>query len=210
MSFDPRDHYNRKAKNSWYKARSIYKLEEIDKKFHIFGPDVTRVMDLWCSPGSRLQYANEQINEHEWKRNNKKNQGKILIGLDIKPVEIQLQDVHTYVDDITDVDRVGQIAKSHSIKEFDVIISDAAPNTTGIKDLDASRSIQLVRDTLPIYQQWLKPWGRAVMKVFMGEGFDELVAECKQMRWGREVKVYKPDASRSQSKEVFIIKRGNH
>jgi 23S rRNA (uridine2552-2'-O)-methyltransferase len=97
-------------------------------------------------------------------------------------VDLQLSGVHVYQESITDLPRVDEILASHDVTQLDVIMSDAAPNTSGIKDLDASRSIQLISDTLPIYKKYLKPDGRAVIKVFMGEGFDELVLQCKQIR----------------------------
>ncbi len=105
----------------------------------------------------------------------------IIVGLDILPVDLSLHGVYVYQDSITDIPRVEEILASHDLEQLDVIMSDAAPNTSGIKDLDAERSIQLIRDTLPLYKKYLRLDGRAVIKVFMGAGFDELVAECKQM-----------------------------
>lgn len=202
MAFNPRDHYHAKAKAHGFKARAVYKLEEIDKKFNIFGPDTYRVLDLWCAPGSWMQYAREQIT-----RKPKNATRCTIVGLDLLPVDLPLSGVHVYQDSITDLPRVDEILASHDVEQCDVIMSDAAPNTSGIKDLDAERSIQLIIDTLPIYEKYLKPDGRAVIKVFMWAGFDDLVSTCKTMRWGRNVKVYKPNASRKASKEVYIIKR---
>lgn len=203
MAFNPRDHYHAKAKTHGFKARAVYKLEEIDKKFHIFSQKTQKVLDLWCAPGSWMQYARERIVGYQ------KNANEFaVVWLDILPVDLQLSGVHIYQDSITDLPRVDEILTSHNITQLDVIMSDAAPNTSGIKDLDASRSIQLIIDTLPIYERYLRPDGHAVIKVFMWSWFDELVATCKKMRWGRNVKVYKPDASRSASKEVYIVKRG--
>ncbi len=176
MAFNPRDHYHAKAKAHGFKARAIYKLEEIDKKFNIFHSDFYRVLDLGCAPGSRMQYAHEQI------KKGKRRNDMAIVGLDLLPVDLPLSGVYVYQDSITDISRVEEILASHHLEQLDVIMSDAAPNTSGIKDLDAERSIQLIRDTLPLYKKYLKPNGRAVIKVFMGAGFDELVAECKQMR----------------------------
>lgn len=203
MTFNPRDHYHAKAKQHGFKARAVYKLEEIDKKFHIFSKKTQTVLDLGCAPGSWMQYAREQIVKYQTHASD-----FAIVGLDILPVDLRLSGVHIYQDSITNLPRVGEILTSHDVTQLDVIMSDAAPNTSGIKDLDAERSIQLIIDTLPIYEKYLHPDGRAVIKVFMWAGFDDLVATCKQMRWGRNVKVYKPDASRSASKEVYIVKRG--
>lgn len=197
MAFNPRDYYNQKAKKQWFKARAVYKLEQIDEKFRLIGSKTRYVLDLWCAPGSRLQYAKSMIKQKEHK----------LLGVDIKEVDLDLDNVYTYVQDMTDVPAMVELITKHEIPAFDVIISDAAPNTIGVKDHDAMASIQLIRDSLPIYEEFLAKDGVFAIKVFMGPWFDELVSDCKQRRWGKAIKIYKPDASRKQSKEIYIIKR---
>ncbi|USN56915.1 MAG: RlmE family RNA methyltransferase [Candidatus Peribacteria bacterium] len=162
MTFNPRDHYHAKAKQHGFKARAVYKLEEIDKKFHIFSKKTQTVLDLGCAPGSWMQYAREQIVKYQTHASD-----FAIVGLDILPVDLRLSGVHIYQDSITNLPRVGEILTSHDVTQLDVIMSDAAPNTSGIKDLDAERSIQLIIDTLPIYEKYLHPDGRAVIKVFM-------------------------------------------
>lgn len=159
--YNPYDHYFKQAKKGGYKARSIFKLEEIDKKYKIFDRKIQTVMDIGCSPGSWMQYVSEQM---------KKNQVKdpVVIGLDIKPSTIEIPGVHWYVQDITQTEGVKNIITKHGVEKFDAIISDMAPNTIGFRDIDAMRCIELLRTTLPLYEQFLKKGGKAVIKIFMG------------------------------------------
>jgi 23S rRNA (uridine2552-2'-O)-methyltransferase len=112
-----------------------------------------------------MQYARERLIELDARVTDRLS----IVGLDILPVQLDLPGVHIYQESITDLSKVHELLAFHEMDQLDVIMSDAAPNTTGIKDLDASRSIQLIIDTLPLYEQYLKPTGTAVIKVFMGE-----------------------------------------
>ena len=196
--YNPYDFYFKKAKKEWYKARSVYKLEEIDKKYNIFSKDTKYVMDIWCAPGSWIQYI--------WKKlDNFWNKYKIL-GFDLKPVNLNLPNVYTYQQDITQLQKVENIIKAHNIPKFDVITSDMAPNTIGIKDIDAIRSIKLISQALPIFEKFLKEDWKFVIKVFMGPWFDQLVKNIKTIFWGKNIKIFKPQATRKNSKEVYIIR----
>jgi 23S rRNA (uridine2552-2'-O)-methyltransferase len=151
-------------------ARSVFKLEEIDQKYKIFGADTTTVMDIGCAPGSRLQYAQEALmapRKHKSSTGGKPRK-PFLIGFDIKDVTLDLPGMFTYNQDIQDLPAVEVILAQHSITKFDVIISDMAPNTIGFRDIDALRSVELLRKTLPLYKNFLKPDGKAVVKIFMG------------------------------------------
>lgn len=156
-------------------------------------------MDIGCSPGSWMQYANEQM-----KKNNIKN--PVIIGFDIKPATVEMQGVNWYVQDIQDTAAVGKIVKKHGVEKFDAIISDMAPNTIGFKDVDAIRSVELLRSTLPLYAEFLKAGGKAVIKIFMGPGFEEFIKEFKETVGAKNVKVFKPSACRKESKETYIVK----
>lgn len=160
MTYNPYDHYFKQAKKSGYKARSAFKLEEIDKKYKIFDKNVKTVMDIGCSPGSWLQYASDAM-----KKNRIKN--PLVVGFDIKPATVEIPDVHRYVQDIQDTEAVEKIMAGHGVEKCDAIISDMAPNTIGFKDIDAIRSIELLRTTLPLYEKFLKEGGKAVIKIFM-------------------------------------------
>lgn len=197
MSFDPWDYYNRKAKQSGFRARAVYKLEAIDQKFRIFNGREKAILDVWCAPGSWMQYAQWQV----------KNKQSTIIGIDLKEVIVSGENMFTYTADFTQEWLLEGIMQDHSIDRRDVIMSDAAPNTTGVKDLDAMNQIELVNTILDKAEQYLTPHGVFVAKVFMWPGFDELIARMKQLFGGKGTKIYKPDASRKASKEIFVIGR---
>lgn len=197
--YDPYDYYFKKAKKSWFKARSIFKLEEIDKKFKIFDKSVCNVMDIWCSPWSWIQYAHNILINYP-------NKNFKIIGFDLKPTHLDLINTYLYEQDITEIDKVYDILLENWIEKFDFIMSDMAPNTTWIKDLDAMKSIWLIETTLPIYKKFLKEDWKFVIKVFMWPWFDEFVKELKEIYWWKSIKIYKPASTRKNSKEVFVIK----
>ena len=153
MSFKVKDHYFKKAKKENYFARSIYKLEEIDKKYKILSPG-NHVLDMGYHPGSWIQYASKAVSEN----------GRV-VGIDIKPVNesLRLSNVTVYEKDAFSVLNVSDLGVN---KKFDVVLSDMAPNTTGIKDVDQIRSLELVEkvfNTLPVL---FKTGGNVVVKVF--------------------------------------------
>lgn len=200
MYFNPQDHYFKKAKKEWLVARSAFKLEEIDQKYRIFDANVSTVLDIWCAPGSWLQYVEEKL------YHSKRSTTPILIWFDIKDVKLDLPNTFTYNQDIQDTAKIQEIIATHGIKKFDAIISDMAPNTIWFRDIDAMRSIELLRTTLPIYEQFLKSGGKAVIKIFMGPWFEEFIADFKKTVWSANVKTFKPKAVRKESKEIYIVK----
>jgi len=103
-----------------------------------------------------------------------------VFGFDLKKVEIQLPGMHTYVQDITEQEKVNAIFTENGIEQVDFIQSDMAPNTIGDKETDAIRSIGLLEETLRVYDKYLKPDGKFCTKIFMGPGFDEYVANLKK------------------------------
>jgi 23S rRNA (uridine2552-2'-O)-methyltransferase len=195
--FKAQDHYNKSAKWNNYVARSIYKLEEIDNKYNLIDKNCKKVLDIWCSPGSRLQYVYKKIGSNPW---------FLAVWLDIQQVKVNLKWVETYVVDATDHEACEKIIIDNQIEKFDVILSDLAPNTIGFKDIDAMRCIWVLEWTLWLYENYLKPNGRFAMKIFMWPGFDEFVANCKKIRWASNVKLFKPKACRDNSKEIYIVK----
>ncbi|MEF2176083.1 MAG: RlmE family RNA methyltransferase [Candidatus Absconditabacteria bacterium] len=197
--FKPQDHYFKKAKQEGFKARSAFKLEEIDEKYKLFDNYTRTILDIGCAPGSWLQFAHKQLVE-------KRVPNFKVIGFDLKAVNLNLDGVHTYEQDITDLVKIDEILNSHNITKFDMIISDMAPNTIGLKDIDAIRSIGLLEKTLPIYEKFLKPDGKFCIKIFMGPGFDQFVATLKKMYGGKGMKIFKPQATRKASKETYIIR----
>jgi len=197
--YNPYDFYFKKAKQEWYKARSAFKLDEIQEKFHLFDKTTKHIIDIGCAPWSWLQYAISQS-----QKNNIKDYK--IIWFDIKPVTLNLPGLVTYQQDVTDQKKVKELLGEQGIHQVDLIQSDMAPNTTGIKDLDAMRSMWLIQDTLWMYKELLKPEGKFVIKVFMWPWFQEFVADLKSHFGWNYIKIFKPKACRSQSKETYVVK----
>ena len=155
-----KDHYFHKAKRNGYVARSAYKLEEIDKKHRIIRKG-NLVLDLGCSPGSWLQYASRKVGE----------EGEVL-GVDLKPVNHPLlSHVKVLQGDIFEL-TAKDLGMSGGM--IDVILSDMAPKTTGIRATDAQRSYALNHQVLQLAEELLKPQGMLLVKAFQGAPLDEL------------------------------------
>ncbi len=197
--YNPYDFYFKKAKKEWYKARSAFKLEELQEKFHLITPQTKTILDIGCAPGSWMQYTISQLQKMKVKNYQ-------LIGFDLKKVEINLPGMTAYQQDITEKEQVDEILKNHHIEQVDFIQSDMAPNTIGHKDTDAVRSIALLEETLRVYEKYLKPDGKFCTKIFMGPGFDEYVANLKKKYGWKNIKVFKPESCRRESKETYVIK----
>ena len=171
--YNPYDFYFQKAKKQGYKARSAFKLEEIQKKYQLITKQTRTVLDIGCAPGSWIQYTVGQLSKLKVKDYQ-------IIGFDIKPLEIRFPGLTSYVQDITDTAAIQSILASHHITKVDLIQSDMAPNTIGLKDIDAMRSIDLIEQSYRIYDQFLSPQGAFVIKLFMGPGFDEFILKLKK------------------------------
>jgi len=185
-----RDIYVRQSKVDGFRARSAYKLIEIDDKFKIFKGGLT-VIDIGAAPGSWSQYA-EKISKN----------GK-LISIDLKKMEpignsLQIQG------DFTE-ESVQQEIKKNTASKVDVVMSDMAVNTTGIKNIDSIQTGELCKEAMIFAKDLLTENGYFISKIFMGGTFNEIVAEGK--KYFKEVKVFKPKSSRKDSKESFIICR---
>jgi len=183
------DHYTRKARDEKYPARSVYKLQEIQRKFTLIKKGA-KVLDLGCSPGSWLLYAAELAGG-----------GGRVVGIDLKPVTIRLPShAEALVGDILAL--TPELEEAFSSR-FTVVISDMAPATTGMKDVDAARSLELCEMALTVATQRLLPGGHFVCKIFQGGDFDAYVAHMKGHF--KQVKIFKPESCRKQSKEIYVI-----
>lgn len=187
MARDQRDYYYRKAKEEGYRARSAYKLKQINDKFHLIRKG-SKVVDLGAAPGGWLQIARDLF-------------GGIVVGVDLEKIE-PVEGVVTIQGDITKDETLGEIAAALG-GQADVVISDAAPNLTGIWDVDHARSIDLSRAALRIAKQLLRPGGSFLVKVFQGDMFDDYIEEVK--REFSSVHAYTPPASRKESAEIYVI-----
>jgi len=178
-----KDHYTIQAKQEGLRARSAYKLLQLNDKYHFikFGDDV---LDLGCWPGGWL-VASQRISK----------KGRI-VGIDL-----------TKIEPVPGVEFVqGDINTTSLEGKFDAVLSDMAPKTTGIIDLDVGRSVDLALMALKTAKKRLKPNGNFLVKVFQGEGYPEFFDKVKKNF--KFTKTTKPDASRQRSKEVYIIAFG--
>ena len=185
-----RDIYVRQSKVDGYRARSAYKLIEIDEKFKIFKGGLS-VIDIGAAPGSWSQYAFRAAKSGR------------LISIDLKKMEpignsVQIKG------DFTEKKIQEEIKKNLSDK-VDVVMSDMAVDTTGIKNVDSIQTGELCKEAMFFAKDLMKDNGYFVSKIFMGSTFNEIVAEGK--KYFKEVKVFKPKSSRKDSKESFIICR---
>lgn len=183
------DHYTRKAKKENYPARSVYKLQEIQEKFKLIRPG-QQVLDLGCAPGSWLLYVAKLIGD----------QGRV-VGVDLKPVSEKIPGnavVHT--GDVFD-----ETAGFWSLvgEQFDLVVSDMAPDTTGNSSVDAARSFYLCEAALSVAGKRLVAGGGFVCKIFQGAEFEQMVITVKNVF--KHHKIFKPQSCRKASKEIYII-----
>ena len=183
-----RDIYVRQSQVDGYRARSAYKLIEIDEKFKILKNGIS-VVDLGASPGSWSQYIARTVKSGR------------LVSIDIKGME-EIDNTIQIKGDFTKADSQEKI-KSLFKSKVDVVVSDMAVNTTGIKDIDAIYTGELAMEAMNFSKKMLTKEGRFVSKIFLGSSFNEIVALGKKLF--KEVKVFKPKSSRKESKESFII-----
>ena len=183
-----RDIYVRQSQVDGYRARSAYKLIEIDEKFKIFKNGIS-VIDLGASPGSWSQYIARSVKSGR------------LVSIDLKNME-KIENTIQIKGDFTEIDSQEKI-KGFFKSKVDVVVSDMAVNTTGIKDIDAIYTGELAMEAMNFSKEMLVREGRFVSKIFLGSSFNEIVALGKKIF--KEVKVFKPKSSRKESKESFII-----
>ena len=197
----PNDKWSQRAAKEGYRARSVYKLMELDERLGLLKEGMT-VIDLGAAPGSWLQYASQKIGPEG-----------MALGFDlqeIKPVEANAcpepeRRVKTFVMDISNRFAVEEVLRKEGVREADLVLSDIAPNTSGIKDIDQWKSVELAQASLAIAKDILKPSGKCVVKVFRGADFDEFYASLKY-DW-QDVKNMEVEATRDRSREVYVVVR---
>jgi 23S rRNA (uridine2552-2'-O)-methyltransferase len=191
MTYNPQDRFFKKAKQEGYVARSVYKLQEIDQKFKIFRPG-QMVLDLGSAPGSWSQWTSEKIGP----------KGKLL-GVDITEIGLSLHNATFIQADLRDL-KLEDVFKEHGFEpSFDIVMSDMAPNTTGIKSVDQARSMELCELALETASKFLKPGGAFVCKFFQSGEFGNLRGAIKKQF--ERVEALKPESTRSISKEIFLV-----
>jgi 23S rRNA (uridine2552-2'-O)-methyltransferase len=184
-----KDHYSNRAREEKWRARSVYKLEEIDRKHTIIRKGF-RVLDLGCCPGSWSQYCLKKVGKR----------GEV-VGLDIKvPDRISAENFRFIKTDILSLE-TGWLLRE--VGETDIVLSDMAPNTTGISLVDVSQSLALAEKALETALAVLKERGHFLCKVFEGEDFKDFRAKAASC-FG-QVKILRPAAVRKRSREVYVL-----
>jgi 23S rRNA (uridine2552-2'-O)-methyltransferase len=183
-----KDYYYKEAKKHGYRARSAFKLLQIQQRYRVLRRgDI--VIDLGASPGGWSQIAAKYAS--------------VVIAVDLQPMQ-PLDKVVFVKGDITKDETIEKIR--HHISEADVVISDASPNISGKYTMDQARSVWLCQNALKIAKEFLKDGGNFVCKIFEGEDYPEFLQEVK--KHFRMVKAHAPKASRKQSSEIYIVAKG--
>ena len=183
-----KDPFVRKSKVDKYRSRAAYKLKAIDEKFSIL-KNISSVIDLGCAPGSWLQVLKEYKNI------------KYIIGLDVLDLE-PVDGVRIYNQDIRDEGLLDKIFIENNIV-IDLVLSDIAPNITGISDIDQSNFSEISLTILDFCKSRLKPGGTMIMKYFLGSGFDQTLKMLDNNFM--KIDVFKPTSSKKNSNEVYLV-----
>ncbi len=185
-----REHFYKEAKRVGYRARSAFKLQQIQKRFHILSKN-DLVIDLGAAPGGWSQIAKELVGE-----------SGIVIGIDILPIK-PLEGVQLIQGDITEKETIEEIKQQMKNKQADVVLSDMSPDITGNYSVDQARSIWLCKKALETAETLLKPGGHFICKIFEGEDTKKYIDTVK--RRFHIVKKFSPPASRKTSSELYFI-----
>jgi len=187
------DHYTDKAKKAGYPARSVYKLEEIQNKHQVL-PRGSTVLDIGAAPGSWSMYASQQVGP----------QGRV-VAVDLKECSIPgaFQNIETFTGDAFSSEVMKRLRERGP---YNVILSDAAPATTGNRTVDTSRSAGLAEQCIAAAEQLLKPSGNLVIKLFQGGEEQQILRQLRSLF--KAAKPFKPKSSRKESFEVFMIATG--
>lgn len=186
------DPYVKKAQQDSYRSRAAYKLLEIDQRDHLLRPGMT-VVDLGAAPGSWCQVAVQKM----------KGQGRVL-AIDLLPV-VPMPGVASLEGDFTEPDALAWLEEKLQNGRVDLVLSDMAPNISGVMLSDQARHYELCELALDFAVHWLKPDGAFLVKVFQGVGFEDFRAQMRQAF--EQVLIRKPDASRDRSTEVYLLGR---
>ena len=188
-----KDQYVLKSQQDGYRSRAAYKLLQIQEKDKIIKPGMN-VVDLGAAPGGWSQVVRQFVGV----------KGKV-VALDILPMD-QLAQVDFVLGDFQEESVLNELLSVVNNEPIDLVISDMAPNITGVKAVDQPKSIYLLELAMDLASQVLTPGGTLLMKVFQGEGFQPLLAELRKSY--QKVITRKPDASRARSSEVYLLAKG--
>ena len=184
------DEYVKKAQQQGLRARAAFKLMELDDKYHLLRKGM-RVVDLGSAPGSWAQVVQRTMDGNG-----------LIIALDILPMD-PLENVTFIQGDFTEEEPLKELEEALNGMQLDLVLSDMAPNMSGVGAVDQPRAMYLAELALEFAEQWLAPGGSFVVKVFHGEGFDSFVKKTRSIF--EKVQVRKPTASRPRSREVYVL-----
>ncbi len=186
------DEYVRRAQREGFRSRAVYKLSEIDAKERLLHPGTT-VVDLGAAPGGWTQYCGQRVGA-----------SGTVIGLDVLPME-PIPGASLLQGDFRETEVLDEMMTRLAGRAVDLVISDMAPNTSGVKAVDQPRVMYLAELALDFAQRCLRPGGDVLIKVFQGEGFDALLADLRASFGSTRVR--KPRASRARSSELYLVAR---
>jgi len=185
------EYYTRRAHEEGYPARSVYKLKEIDEKYRLFKKG-DRVLDLGCAPGSWLLYISQRIGPKG-----------LVIGIDLEPAKIKLAaNSHWLVGDILEL----AAKEIEGLGKFETLVSDVAPYTTGMRSVDAGRSLELAERSFEIANMVLAPAGNFLCKIFESQDSSEFI-KTLETRF-EFIKKFRPKAVFKTSPEFYLIAKG--
>jgi 23S rRNA (uridine2552-2'-O)-methyltransferase len=192
MAFNIQDHYYKQAKKDQYLARSIYKLQEIDDKYFVYS-NKKRVLDIGYYPGSWMQFSLQKIKDPK----------AVFRGIDVADVQTNLSHekrLKLYQLPIEDLNHLDQLDVD---SKFDLLVSDMAPNTTGIKHVDQLRSLNLIEEMFHRLPMLLENGGDMVFKIFDGNEAQQFIRQLS--KYFDKILKYKPKSTRKTSKEFYVI-----
>ncbi len=194
------DHINdpfvKLAQKEGFRARAVYKLKEIDEQEHLIKPGQI-IVDLGCTPGSWGQYVRRKLAQGD-------NIHGVIIGLDMLPME-PIANMHFILGDFREDAVLNQLEAVLQGRKVDLVLSDMAPNLSGIADADAARMEDLIDLAIDFTKQHMKPSGSLLVKCFNGMGFSQIVEKFRTEF--KQVAQKKPKASRDKSSEIFLLGR---
>lgn len=186
------DRYVKRAQKEGARSRAVYKLEELDRRDHLIKPGMT-LIDLGAAPGGWSEYAAQHVGD-----------SGLVIALDILPIN-PIAGVTAIQGDFRDDAVLEQLLGVINDRPVDLVLSDMAPNLSGVKVADQARAMHLVELALDLARQVLRPGGDLLVKLFQGEGSENFLKELRNSF--AKVLIRKPDASRARSAEVYVLAR---
>ncbi len=189
-----RDHYRKRAREEGYRSRAAFKLRQMNDKYHFMKRD-SRVVDIGCAPGGWLQISAEVVGRTG-----------MIVGVDLDQVEPLSKNVNILVDDVTSPGFADRLLTTFGNSKVNCVLADLSPKLSGIWDMDHYKQIDLNMCVVDLLPEILETGGASVMKAFQGDQLESLIQRLKKSF--QRVEISKPDASRKESSEVYLVSLG--